>query len=84
MNVLDFTVTKIIEENRGKGWQIYGLSEEEAKERAKGDEFLQELYFSEVVKQVYEYDCYGVLSITDRVAIVGKDELYYVGYKGIC
>ncbi len=84
MNLVDFVVTKILEESEGPLWQLYGMTEAEARTKSKDDKDTQALLFSEGVKQVYEYNCYGNVSVSTNIFPVGKGERYYVGYKGLC
>lgn len=84
MNLVDFTVTKILEEREGPLWQLYDMTEAEAHAKAKDNKEVQELLFSEGVKQVYEYNCYGSVSVATNIFSIGKGERYYVGYKGLC
>lgn len=84
MNLVDFVVTKILEERKGKVYELYDMTEAEAKEKAKDDKDMERFLFSDGIKQKYEYNCYGNISVSTEVFIVGKDEPYYVGYKGLC
>lgn len=84
MNLVDFTVTKILEERKGKVYELYDMTEAEARAKSKDDKDLEKFLFSDGIKQKYEYNCYGSISVSTEVFIVGKNEPYYVGYKGLC
>lgn len=84
MNLVDFVVTKILEERRGKVYELYNMTETEAREKAKDNKDMEDFLFAEGIMQKYEYDCYGRISVSTEVFIVGKKEPYYVGYRGLC
>ncbi len=84
MNLVDFVVTKILEEREGKVYELYDMTEAEAKEKAKGNKDMEDFLFADGIKQKYEYNCYGNVSVSTEVFIVGKKKPYYVGYKGLC
>lgn len=84
MNLVDFVVTKILEERRGKVYELYGMTETEAREKAKGNKDMEAFLFSEGVMQKYEYDCYGRISVSTEVFTARTKGPYYVGYRGLC
>ncbi len=84
MNLVDFVVTKILEERRGKVYELYNMTETEAREKTKENKDMEDFLFAEGIMQKYEYNCYGSISVSTEVFIVGKKEPYYVGYKGLC
>ena len=45
MNLVDFVVTKILEERRGKVYELYGMTETEAREKAKGNKDMETFLF---------------------------------------
>lgn len=81
MNLLDFTVTAILEEKHDLAYRLYGMTEEQA--RKKDETFWRNILFQPAVKQTFEYDCYGVKSTRTRVFLANESP-YYVGYKGVC
>lgn len=83
MNLVDFLVTKILEERRGKVYELYNMTETEAREKAKENKDMEGLLFAEGIMQKYEYDSFGRISVSTEVFIVGKKEPYYVGYRGL-
>lgn len=104
MNLVDFEVTKIISEQFDKVYKLLGYTEEEmaelhqeairnlnGKELLESDE-LKHITFlrSDGVCQEYEYNCYGSIRTTKRIATIDKrlqDEHpkpYVVGDTGLC
>lgn len=83
MNLMDFVVTKILEEREGKVYELYDMTEAEARERSKDNKDMEKFLFADGIKQKYEYDCYGNISVSTEIFVVGKNEPYYVGYKGL-
>lgn len=81
MNLVDFYVTRILEETRGPVYELYGMTKAQAEAEPFGK--WRERLLSEGVRQVYEYDCYGALSISSKV-FTEDEEPYYVGYRGLC
>ena len=81
MNLLDFTVTEIIEETRGPVYELSGMTREQA-EAAEPGPWKDEL-FSEGVKQTYREHCYGIESIKTKI-FAGNEKPYFVGYGGLC
>lgn len=82
MNLVDFVVTAIIEEKRGKCYELYGMTKEQAE--AEPDNDFKYILFLDGVKQTYEYNCYGRITQTTEVFPVGLKTPYYVGYRGLC
>lgn len=82
MNLVDFVVTAIIEETRGKCYELYGMTKEQAE--AEPDSDFKYILFLDGVKQTYEYNCYGRITQTTEVFPVGLKAPYYVGYRGLC
>lgn len=88
MNLIDFHVTEIISEERGKVWKLYGMSKERF-EREKetgdsrwGEDWIEHLS-SDGLKQKYVYWDDGGVFIGENVFDLTRgDEPYYVGYVG--
>lgn len=83
MNLLDFYVTKIIDEKHGLAYELYGMTKEQAEAEEAEHAFWHGTLFLPAVKQTYEYDCYGVISVASKVFFANESP-YYVGYKGLC
>lgn len=81
MNLVDFYVLEILEEQRGPVYELYGMSRERAEKEEP--ESWREKLLSQGVKQTYKEDCYGVVSVKTEVFTEGEQP-YYVGYKGLC
>lgn len=83
MNLVDFCVTKIISEKRGLAYKLYGMTEEQAKAEEQVHAFWKGRLFRPAVKQIYEYNCYGRVSVDSKIFFENESP-YYVGYKGVC
>ncbi len=82
MNLADFCVTKIISDKRGRAYELYGMTEEQAKEENQVHAFWKGRLFRPAVKQIYEYNCYGRVSIDSKIFLENESP-YYAGYKGV-
>lgn len=82
MNLIDFHVTKIIEETEDKVYKLYGMSDEKL-EKEKSDEWWYGFLCGNGIKQVYEYWDDGGTRVDKNVfnLDVGQKP-YYVGYVG--
>jgi len=80
MNLLEFTVTAILDEKHDLAYKLYGMTEKQAKEER--NTFWRNILFQPAIKQTYEYDCCGVKSTHTRVFLANESP-YYVGYKGV-
>ncbi len=80
MNLCDFEVTKILSEEYGPLYKLYGLTVDEVEEEL--NPITKNILYSQGVKQKYEYDCYGQLSVSSRISLLS--EAYKVGDKGVC
>ncbi len=82
MNLIDFHVTKIVEETKDKVYKLYGMSEDELR-KEKSDEWWYKFLCGNGIKQVYEYCDDGGTRIDKSVfnLDVGQKP-YFVGYVG--
>ncbi len=83
MNLVDFCVTKIISEKRGLAYELYGMTEERAKAEEQAHTSWKGRLFLPAVKQTYEYNCYGRITVDTKIFLVDEPP-YYIGYKGVC
>ena len=83
MNLVDFYVAKILEEKRGLAYELYGMTKEQAEAEEAEYPFWHGALFLPAVKQTYEYDCYGRITVDTKVFLANESP-YYVGYKGVC
>lgn len=80
MNLIDFHVTKILEEKRDKVYKLYGMTEIQA--RNEEDECWVAYLLGDGVKQTYEYWDDGGTRIETVILNLQYDKPYYVGYIG--
>ena len=80
MNLVDFWVKEIISETKGKMYELYGMTKEEA-ENEEG--WRQEILFCDALKQeiVIEY-MGGTYKKTRFINLTKGEKPYKVGYKG--
>ena len=85
MNLIDFTVTKILNEESGVLHKLYNVSGNRLKEiKNKGDEVTFNFLMSQGIKQTYKYNDMGGDGVTTRVFnLTAGEKPYYVGYKGV-
>lgn len=85
MNLIDFTVTKILNEESGVLHKLYNVSGNRLKEiKNKGDEVTFNFFMSQGIKQTYKYNDMGGDGVTTRVFnLTAGEKPYYVGYKGV-
>ena len=82
MNLIDFHVTKIIEETHDTVYKLYKMTEEQL-EKEKADKGWYEFLCGNGVKQVYEYWDDGGIRIDSEVFNLDQGQKpYYIGYVG--
>lgn len=85
MNLIDFHVTRITSEEKGKVWELYGMTEAQLEE-AKADINYPDWYYyllGNGVKQGYEYvDMGGKREDVKIFNVTRGAKPYYVGYVG--
>lgn len=84
MNLIDFHVTKIIEEKRDQIYKLYGMSKDKVNNIDSEEEIGWKLYLlSNGIKQKYEYWDDGGVNVGEEVFNLDKgDTPYHVGYVG--
>ncbi|MGL5691715.1 MAG: hypothetical protein ACRDD8_12980 [Bacteroidales bacterium] len=81
MNLIDFHVTKIIEEKRDKIYKLYGMTETDLQIEASKGNFMWTRYLGlDGIYQKYEYIDEGGYRVDTHISTI--EEAYYVGYKG--
>lgn len=83
MNLVDFCVTKIIDEKHGPAYELFGMTKDQAKAEEQAHAFWAGRLFLPAVKQTYEYNCYGQIDVDSKIFFANESP-YYVGYKGVC
>ena len=80
MNLIDFWVKEIISETKGKMYELYGITKEEA-ENKKG--WWKETLFCDALKQeIIIEDMGGTYKETRFINLTKGEKPYKVGYKG--
>ena len=80
MNLIDFCVKEIISETKGKMYELYGITKEEA-EKKKGR--WKEILFCDGLKQeIIVEDMGGTNKKTEFINLTRGEKPYKVGYKG--
>jgi hypothetical protein len=84
MNLIDFHVTKIIEEKKDKVYKLYNMSEEQLiEESKKEDNWWYNYLIGNGVEQVFEYWDEGGKRINSEIFNLDQGNVpYYVGYIG--
>ena len=80
MNLVDFCVKEIISETKGKMYELYGITKEEAKNE---EDWWKEILFCDGLKQELIVEDMGGTYKEKRIINLTKGEKpYKVGYKG--
>ena len=80
MNLVDFWVKEIISETKGKMYELYGITKEEAKNE---EDWWKEILFCDGLKQELIVEDMGGTYKEERIINLTKGEKpYKVGYKG--
>ena len=81
MNLVDFWVTEIISETKGKMYELYGMSKEEAE--VEKEEWWKEILFCDGLKQeIVVEDMGGTYKETRFINLTKGEKPYKVGSKG--
>lgn len=82
MNLIDFHVTKIIEEKRDQVYKLYRMTEDEL-EKEKNDLWWYEFLCGNGIKQTYEYRDDGGIRTDTKVFNLDEGQTpYFIGYIG--
>ena len=80
MNLVDFWVKEIISETKGKMYELYGMTKEEAENK---EDLWKEILFCDALKQEIVIEDMGGTDKEERFINLTKGEKpYKVGYKG--
>ena len=80
MNLVDFWVKEIISETKGKMYELYGITKEEAE---KKEGWLKEFLFCDALEQeIVIEDMGGTYKETRLINLTKGEKPYKVGYKG--
>ena len=81
MNLIDFCVKEIISETKGKMYELYGMSKEEAENEE--ELWWKEILFCDGLKQeIIVEDMGGTNKKTEFINLTRGEKPYKVGYKG--
>ena len=80
MNLIDFWVKEIISETKGKMYELYGMTKEEAENK---EGWWKEILFCDGLKQeIIVEDMGGTHKKTKFINLTKGEKPYKVGYKG--
>ena len=80
MNLIDFWVTEIVSETKGKMYELYEMSKEEAENE---EDWWKEILFCDALKQeIIVEDMGGTYKETRFINLTRGEKPYKVGYKG--
>ena len=80
MNLVDFWVKEIISETKGKMYELYDMTKEEAENE---EDWLKEILFCDALKQeLIVEDMGGTQKKTEFINLTKGEKPYKVGYKG--
>ena len=81
MNLVDFWVTEILSETKGKMYELYEMSKEEAE--SEEELWWKEILFCDGLKQeLIVEDMGGTQKKTEFINLTKGEKPYKVGYKG--
>ena len=81
MNLVDFWVKEIISETKGKMYELYEMSKEEAE--SEEEDWWKEILFCDGLKQeLIVEDMGGTQKKTEFINLTKGEKPYKVGYKG--
>ena len=81
MNLIDFWVTEIISETKGKMYELYEMSKEEAE--SEEELWWKEILFCDGLKQeIIVEDMGGTQKKTEFINLTKGEKPYKVGHKG--